>query len=380
MTNNDNNSPLKVDMHFHVGLRGDLHTGWGGVSDDMRKKWPEYDTFLLFAGIKKGEDTDEKITEKMLEIINNSSADKVVCLALDHVYEKSGTPREDLSDFWVANDYVLHLQKQPGSKVLYGASVHPYDPDFKDRVNQCVEDGAVLLKWLPSSQQFSLADTEVREALEFLATAKHGKPLPLLLHTGVEYAVPTADERTRSFDFLSWSAWDAFWNFWRFGKKWHTPNIPEVLKTIDAGLAAGCFIIFAHCGLPYVAPSRARWLEHDDFPVVSRYLRKTAAGETAPGRCYADLSACVTPFRKTYFEELRKLPPELLLFGSDYPTPAFEIFADAEEVWKDFQAVLRGDLKRIVIPQGNMIDVNLRELNHAFPGHPMFTNFDRYLL
>ena len=101
---------------------------------------------------------------------------------------------------------------------------------------------------------------------------------------------------------------------------------------------------------------------------------------TGTGRCYADLSACATPFRRAYFDDIAKLPPELLLFGSDAPTPVFELSADLEEAWKDFKAILDGKLERIVIPQDNLLDVNCRELEHYFPGHPMFTNFAKQLL
>ena len=69
-----------------------------------------------------------------------------------------------------------------------------------------------------------------------------------------------------------------------------------------------------------------------------------------------------------------------MLFGSDFPTPVFELSADLAEAWRDFKAMLNGDIWRFIVPQGNPIDVNARELGHAFPGHPMFTNFDRYLL
>ncbi len=255
----------RVDLHFHVGLRGDRYPLWGGISDRMRKMWPTYDVFLLYAGIEKGNDRDDVLMQRTIDVVSRCLLDRVVCLALDHVYDRQGRPRKDLSDFWVANEYVMHLRDQIGSKALFGASVHPYDPNFETRVAKCVDDGAVLLKWLPSSQQFTLADTKVRAPLKFLATAKDGKPLPLLLHTGVEYAVPTTDERTRPYDFLSWGSWDRFWNFWRFGNRWYTPNIPEVLRTIDEGLDAGCVIILAHCGLPYFAAQWLRWLEHDDL-------------------------------------------------------------------------------------------------------------------
>ena len=76
---------------------------------------------------------------------------------------------------------------------------------------------------------------------------------------------------------------------------------------------------------------------------------------------------------------MEQLPKALLLFGSDFPTPVFEIYPDTNEVWSDFKAMLNGDLKRVAVPQDNPIDVNLKYLQMAFPDHPMFTNFDRYL-
>ncbi len=49
-----------VDVHFHVGPRGEPDTEHGGVSDTLRNTWPLYDIMLLYLRIKKGEDTDEK--------------------------------------------------------------------------------------------------------------------------------------------------------------------------------------------------------------------------------------------------------------------------------------------------------------------------------
>lgn len=369
--------PRRVDMHFHVGLRGDKHPEWGHISERMRRMSPRYETFLLYAGVTKGRDVDEVMLARIEQVIRDASIDHVVCLALDHVWDAHGGPRRDLTDFWVANEFVLELRRRIGSKVLFGASVHPYRPDFREKVGECIAQEAVLIKWLPSAQQFSLSDPKVREALLFLATARAGKPLPVLLHVGVEYAVPTTDERTRPYDYLSWGFWDRFWNLWR-RDKWHEPDVAAVRRTIDEALAAGAVIIMAHCGLPYFA-ARSKLLEHDDFPVVRRYLQRTAAGEFGGGTCYADVSACATPFRQSYYDALRKLPHDRLLFGSDFPTPVFELSADLREARRDFRAMLAGDVWRIVVPQGNPIDINCRELNHFFPGHAMFTNFDQYL-
>lgn len=364
-------------MHFHVGLRGDRYPEWGHISERMRAMSPRYEIFLLYAGLTKGQDVDDVMLARVEQIIREASVDHVVCLALDHVWDREGKPRRDLSDFWVANELVLELRRRIGPKVLFGASLHPYRPDFAEQMAECVAQGAVLMKWLPSAQRFSLADPRVRDALMTLTTARGGAPLPLLLHVGVEYAVPTTDERTRPYDYLSWGFWDRFWNLWR-RDKWHAPDVPGVRRTLDDALAAGAVIVMAHCGLPYFV-ARARLLEHDDFPVVRTYLQRSAAGGFGTGKCYADVSACATPFRKGYFDALRALPADHLLFGSDFPTPVFELSAGLEEAWRDFRAMLAGEWARIVVPQGNPIDANHRELRHFFPDHPLFTNFDRYL-
>ena len=385
MTNGTLNhrDPEVVDMHFHVAVRGDSDPKNGGLTEKLRNLWPVYDIILMYLGIGRGDDTDEQFEKRGIEeIVRSKRVGRVVCLAQDPVYDRDGKRREGKSPFWVSNAYVRDLCRRPELQglALYGASVHPFRTEFEADVEECVADGAVLMKWLPSAQQFSLEDPKVRKALKFLATAKQGKPLPLLLHVGYEGANPTSKAYTKSYDYLSWGFWDKFRNFWRFGdKKWHDPVIPEVRRTLDEGLEAGAVIIMAHAGLPYFA-AHAAFLEHSDFPVVREYLERTARGETGKGRCYADVSACATPFRQAYFDDIAKLPPDLVLFGSDFPTPVFELSAGLDEAWRDFKDVLKGRLERIVVPNERMIDANYTQLAHYFPDHPMFTNFARQLL
>jgi len=71
------------------------------------------------------------------------------------------------------------------------------------------------------------------------------------------------------------------------------------------------------------------------------------------------------------------LPRDRLFFGSDFPTPAFELSAGLDEAWRDFKAVMKGDFRRIIVPQDNLVDVNLREMKIALNDEAVFTNFSR---
>lgn len=375
----------RIDTHVHVGVLGDdpAFKRYGAMSQRMRRQ-VVFRIMMLYARIAPERASDQVFRDGVLKAIAGSGLDHVVCLALDPVYDPAGNRREDLSNMWVDNDYILdQLAPAANGKVLLGASVHPYDPEFRTRVARYVAAGAVLLKWLPSAQQIDLADPRVGGALEFLASAgRGGRPLPLLLHVGPEYSIMTTDPRTWSYDFLSWSFWDGVGNRFRGRKRWHVPDVEAIDGNLRRGLDAGAYVIFAHCGLPYFATRLLRFLEHSDFAAVTSYLERYPGLDGSRGKCLADVSACVTPFRRTFFPDIRKLPPGSLLAGSDFPVPVFELSADIEENLRDFAAmVTRGELERIVVPQDNLLAVNWRELQHAFgEQHSMFRNAAELLL
>lgn len=369
-----------IDGHMHIGLAGDKWPHWGKFSAEYRKS-TVFKSFLTFVRLSPHEVTDETMHERTVKTIGESKVDQVVCLALDPIYDASGNRREDLSHMWVHNEYIIDkLRPELPDKVLLGASVHPYDPNFESRTRDMVAAGAVLMKWLPSAQEFSLADQRVGEAMKFLATAKNGKPLPLLLHVGGEYAIPPHSDKNKSNDFLSWTSSDGFWNWLRFGKAWYTPDIKGTHYNIRRALEAGTTIIFAHCGAPYFSGGIARGLlEHSDFDTVASYVTRSARGEF-PGKCYVDISAFVIPTRVPYHDRVRALPPERVIMGSDFPTPVLELSAGPEEWWNDLKAIItKGQFERFVVPQDNLLDVNLRELQKIFRNHPMFTNFNSLL-
>jgi len=374
----DNSNGNPIDMHVHVGLKGDRWPEMGGFSEWYQRQLV-FKIFLMYGRIDPDKVCDTVLHDATVQTLQTCGLDQAVCLALDPVYDNSGGRQERASHVWVANEYVLKLRAELPTKVLFGASVHPYDPKFEARVRACVDNGAVLLKWLPSAQQINLADKRVPEAMKLLATAKNGRPLPLLLHVGVEYAIPSTDATTSSYDFLSWNWSDRLLNSFRGETKWRTPDIQGVRRNLDTALKEGATIIFAHCGLPYFASGvLGRFLEHSDFQVVREYLQGNNRREGA-GLAYADVSAFCTPFRQPYFKDVATLPAEFILFGSDFPTPAFDLYEGVAGMAEDFAALLAGQLDRVLVPGDNLLDVNNRVLRLAFPGHPMFSNFAKLI-
>ena len=226
---------LRIDTHVHVALLGPEPTdrtvpasapfmepqpARGGMTLEMRHSAP-LAVFLFYNKIEPHQLSDALLRQRSLDNIAYSSFNYVVCLALDAVYTPAGERRPELSSMWVSNEYVLELagelkamlppEEQSRRGILLGASVHPYAPNFRERVAWCVDHGAVLLKWLPSAQQINLADDRVGAALEFLATARKGRPLPVLLHVGTELAIRTTDRRRLPMISLMEHR-DRFWN------------------------------------------------------------------------------------------------------------------------------------------------------------------------
>ncbi|MBN1422556.1 MAG: hypothetical protein JXP34_27510 [Planctomycetes bacterium] len=365
-----------IDVHCHVGLLGDTWPHLGRLSDGFRETLA-YRVFLLYARIPSDRVTDPVLRDATVAALAETTVDHVVCLALDYSHDERGRPEPEKTAMYVSNEYILELRRLVGDKVLLGASVHPYAERFEDEVRKWVDEGAVLLKWLPSAQAIDLASERAGRALRALARlGPAGGALPLLLHTGAEYAVPPAGRDTPSLDFHSWSKADGFWNLFR---RWRKPRTRRISANLRAAVEEGAVIIFAHCGLPYFEPG---WIpgyfEHSDLDVVRAHLESNASLPPGAGRFLGDLSAFCTPFRRTYLAKVGELPAEDLLYGSDFPTPIFESSGGRAEAVRDFKAAIAGDPSRLIVPEGNLLDVSLREMEHLFGAdHPMFTRFGR---
>ncbi len=273
------------DIHVHIAGRGDGRTGcwfsprrWNSLafriirwSLGLRGHEPDLDSALRARLLASA--TAPLPVSKALAGLEGSL--RIVVLAHDWPRDVAGRVLADLADFYVPNDYVLSLTQNSPS-LLAGVSIHPYRSDALAELDRCHRAGAVLVKWLPTSQNFSPADERCRTFYEEMA--KRG--LPLLCHTGSEGATRNLDKRV---------------------------NDP---RTLIPALESGVRVIAAHSGL------RSSPHDADYFEVWCAMLKDYP-------HLYGD-TASLFGLRARRFARLwqRSGVAERLVHGSDWPVPS----------------------------------------------------------
>lgn len=173
-----------VDCHVHISA---CTPGHGSISLQLQNSLAF--RFMRWRLKLKGYDanTEAQLRERLLDVIQGTpKLDAAVVLAFDAVHDGEGRLDEANTHLYVTNDYVMELARQHPN-ILFGASVHPYRKDAVAEIERCVSGGAVLLKWLPITQNFDPSDERCFPVYEALAHHK----LPLLSHTGGERSLPT---------------------------------------------------------------------------------------------------------------------------------------------------------------------------------------------
>jgi predicted TIM-barrel fold metal-dependent hydrolase len=322
-----------IDIHVHFGAPEDQESGcyW---SKEFTETPAYYAMLLLTKSLFKKVDI-HSVKKHILGIINGSKfVNKSVLLAMDQVYDEKGTPHPEKTHLYVPNRYVAKLARE-NSRVLFGASVHPFRSDWSQELDYCLENKAVLCKWIPSSQ---MINPSLQKFIPFYKKLVDYN-LPLVCHAGPEYAIPT------SFEF------------------YNELNNPEYLRT---PLDQGATIIIAHCAMPYFGPF--------DKPVYEQYfesfLNLVDQADTKGWNLYADLSAICIPTRSEYVPRvLNRIPSRRLLFGSDYPVPLTEL---CYHKGKRFLARLMFFIKIALME--NLLDKNYHLIKEMGFDEIVFTN------
>ena len=182
---------LKIDGHVH--FVGDGSNGSGcwlrrNLGDRLFEPIVKSQAGIYRSSQKLG--IDQAYEEKLINLINDSSLDAVLLLAMDYPYDQEGNCRKDEAKFYVPNDHVLHLAEKY-SQIIPACSIHPARKNAVEELERCVDKGAKVLKLLPNCHDVDCSDNQYRTFWEKLS--KLG--LPFLAHTGGEFSVPVLNEK-----------------------------------------------------------------------------------------------------------------------------------------------------------------------------------------
>lgn len=261
-----------VDCHVHVCA---TTPGHGKVSDRLINSLTfRFMRWRLGLPDDNGELIERAVEAKLIETIHQVEVlDKAVVLAFDAVYDREGRFDDGNTHLYVTNEYVTELARK-NAKILFGASVNPYRQDALAELERCVQQGAVLLKWLPIVQNFDPADERCNPFYEALAHHR----LPLLCHTGGEQALPNL-----------------------------APQYADPML-LEPALKKGVTVIAAHCG------TRSSGKDPDYLPAFLRLAREYE-------HFYGDTSALNLPTRSYAYRHILEDEPirRKLVHGSDWP-------------------------------------------------------------
>jgi predicted TIM-barrel fold metal-dependent hydrolase len=158
----------------------------------------EVSRWLLKVGRKPDiQEQDAEVEAALLRhLLGAKLVDRAVILAMDQYHTDAGeplgqTPRGGTfgTDLYVSNTYVRELWRRHPDKLLYAAAIHPYrnTAGFSaiEMLEQVAADGAVMIKWLPLSQNI---DVEDERTVAFLRRAAQ-LGMPMLIHCGEEFTL-----------------------------------------------------------------------------------------------------------------------------------------------------------------------------------------------
>jgi len=331
-----------IDIHVHIGGppgENERLYFWSGTFE----KSISFEGIKLVTRLKESQLTGLRYVSMLYDQLRNSQfVDKLVLLGLDKVYSEEGIPLKEATHLYVANEYLVHLTRII-PEFLFGCSVHPFAPDALERLWHCVNNGAVLCKWLPSSQ--AIDPTHPYSVRFYRALGE--LDLPLLLHVGPEATIPSAMKREEE-RLVNAAAG-------RFSQ--------DIGAAINLALNAGAKVILAHSGTPL-----GSFLDRDNsyWESVFEFVLAFFRDQSAESSLYADVSAFCLPGRFKYVKDiisLAKDAPERFLYGSDFPIPIVSLSESKalEDILKAF-----GWLAGRALPH-NDFDKNYQLLKPHFP-------------
>jgi uncharacterized protein len=178
---------VRIDGHVHFVGDGSNGSGCWLRSSTLLDRIVE-PIVKAQAGISKSSrqlGIDQAYEERLIGLIDESSLDSVLLLAMDYPYDENGNCLKEKAKFYVPNDHVLGLAKRY-AQIIPACSIHPTRKDAIEELDRCAEQGAKVLKLLPNCHNVDCSNNRYRAFWEKLAKLN----MPFLAHTGGEFSVP----------------------------------------------------------------------------------------------------------------------------------------------------------------------------------------------
>jgi hypothetical protein len=168
----------------------DCHTHLAGVGTQGSGCWtsPKLSKRLAFRILRRMHGVtpeqlersfDQDWAARLASTVRASEIDHAVALGFDGVYDARGEFDERLSQMIVPPSFVFDVcRRHP--ELLPGPSINPHRRDALELLEMCIEEGAVLIKWLPATQRIDPSDAAIEPFYARLADAR----IPILIHSG----------------------------------------------------------------------------------------------------------------------------------------------------------------------------------------------------
>jgi len=269
----------RIDVHVHLAGVGTQGSGcW--VSPAFRRR-PSFLGLRLLYGFGPGRmksSVDQDWAELLSFLVEDSDLDLAVVLGFDGVYDTRGKLDFDRSQMVIPLSWVFEVAERHHN-LLPAPSINPYRADALDCLEEAIQRGAVMIKWLPIVQGFDPASPRTRPFLKRVAESG----IPLLIHAG------TGEVTFRTVD----------------------PTVGSLTSLIPA-LETGARVICAHTAAP-LHYSR----EVSQLPLLRELLERYS-------NLWVDNSGLANPSRFLHLPRFINDPliRERTLHGSDFPIPS----------------------------------------------------------
>lgn len=269
-------NPPRIDCHVHLAGQGtDGSECW--VSPAFTRRMT-YRLLRLRHRPRDAGHADAEWAAELAERVRRSELDYAVALGFDGVYDRAGALDLARSQMIIPASWVLEVCRRHPA-LLPGPSVNPHRRDALDALEEAIEGGAVLIKWLPATQDIDPGDRSLGRFYRRLAETG----IPILVHSG-------GSEQT-------------------FAQV--SPDLKD-LRRILFPLEEGVRMIVAHTAAPV---TYAR--DPDQVPMLRRMLERFE-------HLWVDNSGISNPSRFAHLPRFARDAQlvERTIHGSDFPVPS----------------------------------------------------------